>query len=298
MGKARGGLEEAAADVKRLGADRVVRVYIGPTWDPSGKDDNSPLDVKVQRADYRAFLAGFPVVMLTAYDTAWLDRYKRGHLDAYHLAATKDEFRRFTLQLAKTLALPGEILTAFEFTIVPGFTGRPSGLVEVGAVLKGVDLFSYSAWWSIGWDMDAPTVHKSFDWPTHLIRDFALANRQTTRLIIGEFGEYWNMHPRGERLKALVDASLDDGVEYLFNWVLYDQPGNKDEWGRDASHFGKYGLDRLLTPQGKAFQGWFPARDPQPQRRCVHAAPPEDRPLQCLHSASNCDAMCTVFVLQ
>ena len=194
-------MENAANDAKHLGADRVVRVYIGPTLDPSGKDDNSPLDVKVQRADYRAFLAGFPVVMLTAYDAASLDLYKRGHLNAYHLAATKDEFRRFTLQLARTpgrtiisswefendcpanqwascaeyyqarldgildgrrrakaLALPGEILTAFEFTIVPDFTGKLSGLVEVGAGLKGVDLFSYSAWWSIGWDMDAPTV--------------------------------------------------------------------------------------------------------------------------------------------
>ena len=315
-GGGHGGLENAANDAKHLGADRVVRVYIGPTWDPSGKDDNSPLDVKVQRADYRAFLAGFPVVMLTAYDAASLDLYKRGHLDAYHLAATKDEFRRFSLQLAKTpgrkiisnwefendcpanqwascaeyyqarldgildgrdrakaLALPGEILTAFEFTIVPGFAGKPSGLVEMGAGLKRVDLFSYSAWWSIGWDMDAPTVYKSIDWATHLIRDCASAKRQTSRLIIGEFGEYWDMYPRGERLKALVDASLDDGVEYLFNWVLYDQPGDKDEWGRDASHFGKYRLDRMLTPQGKAFQGWFPAPNPQPPRKVAGSRP-------------------------
>jgi hypothetical protein len=303
-----GGLEAAAADVKRLGADRVVRVYIGPTWDPSGKDDNSPLDVKVQRADYRAFLAAFPVVMLTAYDTASLDRYKRGHLDAYHLAATKDEFRRFTLQLAKTpgrkiisnwefdndcpanqwascaeyyqarldgilegrkrattLHMPGEILTAFEFTIVPGFNGKPSGFVEVGAKLIGVDFLSYSAWWSISSDGNAAKVQQDFAYLAGFLRSAASERKMTTRFIIGEFGEYWDMHPRGERLKALVDASLDNGVEYLFNWVLYDQPGNKDEWGRDASHFGKYGLDRMLTPQGREFQRWFPARNPQPQ---------------------------------
>ena len=24
-------------------------------------------------------------------------------------------------------------------------------------------------------------------------------------------------------------------MDYLFNWVLYEQPGEKDEWGRDAS---------------------------------------------------------------
>jgi hypothetical protein len=62
-------------------------------------------------------------------------------------------------------------------------------------------------------------------------------------------------------------------VEYLFNWVLYDQPGDKDEWGRDASHFGKYRLDRMLTPQGKAFQGWFPARNPQPPRKVAGPRP-------------------------
>ena len=58
-------------------------------------------------------------------------------------------------------------------------------------------------------------------------------------------------------MKALVDASIDNGVEYLFDWVLYDQPGDKDEWCRDASHFGKFGLDRTLTVQGTEFQKWF-----------------------------------------
>jgi len=56
-----------------------------------------------------------------------------------------------------------------------------------------------------------------------------------------------------------VDASIDAGAEYLFNWTLYDQPGEKDEHGRDASHFGKLFLDRTLTPQGKALQRWFQA---------------------------------------
>jgi hypothetical protein len=39
--------------------------------------------------------------------------------------------------------------------------------------------------------------------------------------------------------------------------VLYDQPGNRDDHGRDASHFGKFTLDGMLTPQGQAFQSWF-----------------------------------------
>jgi len=314
-GKLAGGLEVAAADARALGTDNAARVSIGPaiSWDPADPHDNSPLDVKVNRPDYRAFLAAFPVVMLTAYDSVSFEKYKWGHLDAEHLAGTRDEFRRFTLELAKTpgrkiisnwefendchadqwaacaeyyqarlggimegrkqaraLGSPGEILTAFEFTIVPGFAGKPSGLVEVGAKLKGVDYFSYSSWWSIGWDYDAPTVYKGFVWAIHLIRDFAQKKKLTTRIIIGEFGEYWDVYPRAERMRALVDSSLDNGVEYLFNWVLYDQPGNKDDKGRDASHFGKYALDRTLTPQGTVFRGWFLAG--------LQKAPPKRKP--------------------
>ena len=318
-GKLGGGLESAAADLKLLGADRVVRVYIGPaaSWDPAGTRDDTPLDKKVLRSDYRAFLGAFPVVMLTAYDSASFERYKWGRLDAQHLAATKDEFRRFTLELAKTpgrkivsnwefendchadqwpacaeyyqarldgilegrrqakaLALPGEILTAFEFLVVPGFSGKPSGLVEVGTKLKGIDFLSYSSWWSIAWDADAAKVRKDFQYLAGFLRDFASGRKLTTRLIIGEFGEYWDAHPGGERLKALMDASVDSGIEYLFNWVLYDQPGNKDEWGRDASHFGKFGLNRMLTPQGAAFQRWFTVQSPnrQPHQKPAGAA--------------------------
>ncbi|MBZ5575257.1 MAG: hypothetical protein LAP40_01700 [Acidobacteriia bacterium] len=308
-GKLAGGLDAAAADVKRLGADRVVRLYIGPAalWDPAAANDNSPLDVKVRRPDYRAFLAAFPVVMLTAYDRASYDRYKKGPLDSAHLAATQDEFRRFTLELTKTpgrkivsnwefendcaapqwpacrqyyqarldgiaqgrkqakaLGYPGEVFTAFEFTVVPGFKGKPSGLVDVAARLHGVDFLSYSSWWSIAWDADASKVYKDFAYLAGFLRNAAAERKLTTRLIVGEFGEYWNNHPNAERMKSLIDASLDNGVEYLFSWVLYDQPGNKDEWGRDASHFGKYRLDRMLTSQGLAFQRWFTGAPPKP----------------------------------
>ena len=235
-GKLAGGLEAAAADARGLGADGAVRVSIGPakSWDPADPNDNTPLDVKVNRADYHALLAAFPVVMLTAYDSASFEKYKWGHLDAQHLAATRDEFRRFTLALAKTpgrkivsnwefendcpaqqwascaeyyqarldgvregrkqalaQGLPGEVLTAFEFTIVPGFAGRPSGLVEVGARLQGVDFLSYSSWWSIAWDADAGKVYKDFEYLVRLLHNFASSKKLTARLIIGEFGEYW-----------------------------------------------------------------------------------------------------------
>jgi hypothetical protein len=306
-----GGLTQAAADLKRLGADGVVRVYIGPgaLWDPSGLEDNSPLDVKVRRADYRAFLSAFPVVMLTAYDSANYDKYKKGHLSPQQLAATRDEFRRFARELAKTpgrkivsnwefendcgpdkaetqwaacgeyyqarldgirqgraearsLGYPGEVLSAFEFTIVPGYAGKHSGLADIGRKLSGIDYFSYSSWASIGSDYDAATMYKSFAWGAHILLEFAAKQRLAGRWIIGEFGEYWDQHPTSERMKALVDASLAGGIDYLFDWVLYDQPGNKDDHNRDASHFGKYTLDGLLTLQGKEFRTWFlaPAR--------------------------------------
>ena len=299
-GKLAAGLPAAVADVKRLGAGGCVRVAIGPTWDPSGRNDASPLDVKIRRPDYRALLAAFPVVMLTAYDSAASSKYKYGRLDAPHLAAARDEFRRFALELAKTpgrkivsnwefendcpaaqwlscqeyyqarldgilegrkqakaLGYPGEVLTAFEFTIVPGFAGRPSGLVEVAAKLKGLDFISYSCWWSIGADASAAKVSQDFAYVVGLLRNYARAHQLPARLIVGEFGEYWNMHPTDERMKALADASIDSGAEYLFDWVLYDQPGNRDEHGRDASHFGKYTPARVLTPQGREFERWF-----------------------------------------
>ena len=119
---------------------------------------------------------------------------------------------------------------------------------------------------------DAATMGKSFDWGVHLIREFVTKNKLPSRFIIGEFGEYWDLHPTSERMRALVDASIAAGVEYLFNWVLYDQPGNKDDHERDASHFGKYSLDRMLTPQGKEFQSWFVARPAIPRKPAAKAA--------------------------
>ena len=299
-GKLAQGLPAAVADAKRLGATGCVRAAIVPTWDPAGKADPSPLDVKIRRADYRALLAAFPVVMLTAYDAASEAKYKYGPLEPRRLAAVREEFRRFALELAKTrgrrivsnwefendcpagqwascqeyyqarldgildgrsqakaLGYPGEVLTAFEFTIVPGFAGRPSGLAEVAPKLKGLDFLSYSCWWSIGADAGAAKVSQDFAYAVGLLRHFAASNQLPDRLIIGEFGEYWDLHPTDERMKALAGASIDSGAEYLFNWVLYDQPGDKDDHGRDASHFGKYTVTRTLTPQGREFERWF-----------------------------------------
>ncbi len=307
-GKIAGNLEQAAADIDIIGATGATRIYIGPraSWNPQAGDDPTPLDQKVRRPEYREFLARFPVVMFTAYDSASFEKYKMGRLSANQLAATRDEFRRFAIELAKTpgrkivsnwefendcpadqwlscreyyqarldglragaasakkAGLPGQVMTAFEFTIVPGFEGRPSGLVEVATQLKGLDFISYSCWWSIGHDANAARVYQDFAYVVPLLKRWATEHKLTSRLIIGEFGEYWNEHPSSERMQALVDASLANGAEYLFDWVLYDQPGEQDESGRDASHFGKFKLNRAATPQGIEFQRWFrrpPAR--------------------------------------
>lgn len=303
-------LATAAQDAEALGFNQAIRVYIGPGtfWDPTYKTDNRPLDVKVQRPDYQQLLARFPVVMLTAYDAASFSRYKYEPLSPDLLAQVKDEFRRFTLQLAKqrgrkiisnwefehdcpahlwqgcrayyqarldgirlgkrqsqAAGYPGEVLSCFEFTIVPNFVGKLSGMMEVGQHLRGLDFVSYSAWWSIQ-QQDAATIRKSFSYVTQMLGNLSRDTKMNTRLIIGEFGEYWNEYPTAERLRVLVDTCLESGVAYLFSWTLYDQPGARDEWGRDASHYGKYDLNRKLTPQGEAFQRWLLPQPPLSRR--------------------------------
>ncbi|HWP86060.1 MAG TPA: hypothetical protein VNN17_12775 [Terriglobia bacterium] len=158
---------------------------------------------------------------------------------------------------ARRAGYPAQVYTAFEFTILPGFQGRPSGLVEIGSRLRGLDYLSYSSWWSIGWDYDAAEMRSSFRAALQDIRGYAQQAGLPRQIIIGEFGEYWNLHPTAERLRAIVEASLEEGAAFLFNWVLYDQPGEKDDHGRDASHFGKFYLDGTLTPQGAAMRQWF-----------------------------------------
>jgi hypothetical protein len=185
-----------------------------------------------------------------AKDWPTFTRYLQARLDG--IAAGRAE--------ARAKGYPTRVLTAFEFTIVPGFAGRPSGLVEIGAKLHGVDYLSYSSWWSIGADLDAEGVTKSFRYAIGLIRKFAQQASLPQRVIVGEFGEYWNEHPNAERLQAIVETSIDEGVEYVFNWVLYEQPGERDEHGSDASHMGKYFLNHQLTSQGKALQDWLAVR--------------------------------------
>jgi hypothetical protein len=161
---------------------------------------------------------------------------------------------------AKALGYLGNVYSAFEFLILNDFIGKPSALVEIGTRLKGIDFLSYSSWHSIGWDHRADELEWDFEYAVKHIREFARENHISDRLIIGEFGELWDMHPTPERMEALIDGSLAGGAEFLFNWVAYDQPGQIDEHARDVSHFGKFYLDGKLTPQGSGFARLFQRR--------------------------------------
>jgi hypothetical protein len=304
------------------------------------------------RLDYQELLRSFPVVVLTAYDSASFSAPYRGshqasdrlsektnatisrtpfrnvvpnflrfadalptgdasaRLSDDYLTAVREEFRRFAFELSRTpgkkiisnwefendcpdvrtwdicrtyyqaridgivagreqarrLGYPAEVYTMFEFTIVPGFAGRLSGLVEVGGKLRGVDFWSYSSWWSFNNPFtSAEGVKGSYVGAVRLIDEFAVSRGLSRQIMIGEVGELWDLFPQGDRLKAAIQGALEAGAVYVFNWVLYEQPGQRDEFGRDASHYGKFFLNRTLTPQGEMFRRflWEPYRIPR-----------------------------------
>ncbi len=333
------GLDAVIMDVQSLGADRVVRAFIGPWSDIAPyEDDLRPLATKARSGEYQRLFGEFPVIMITAYDShSYAAIYRDRTPDSLRISsdmvtspnplkvrapsfgvvealagmspesstkflqAVRQEFAEFAFELAhhdrtfilsnweaendvpdpafwpwfadylrartdgiregrargRDQGLPARIFTAFEFTILPGFPGRRSALVDIASATGPIDYLSYSSWWSIGFDYDGATMGESFRTALRQIQGFIDTEGPTAEIIIGEFGEYWNEHPGGERLRAIVDVSLEEGAAYLFNWVLYDQPGEIDDHGRDASHFGKYRLDRTITPQGRALRQWY-----------------------------------------
>lgn len=157
----------------------------------------------------------------------------------------------------------GKVYSTFEFANIKALGGgwdvdtyRPSG-ITFAPQLRGLDFLSYSAWSSIGYNYQIKHIRLSFQEAIRNIKLFAHENGITERLVIGEFGELWDLWPTAERTQAMIDTALSEGVEYMFNWVLYDQPGSgvwQDGVWYDQSHFGKLFQDRTLTPQGAAFQ--------------------------------------------
>jgi hypothetical protein len=158
---------------------------------------------------------------------------------------------------ARLLRYPGVVYSAFEGVVLPDFLGRQCGFLAAAARLKGLDLLSYSSWRSVVWDGGGTEVRDSFREALRRLRELASQMESQPKLIIGELGQYWDSDPGSQRLKAAIDTALDNGAEYVFCWNLYEQPGRFDEWGRDASHFGMFYLDRTLTPQGEAFSEWL-----------------------------------------
>lgn len=98
----------AVEDAQSLGT-HVVRICLAPYWDPrpGAPDRLAPLGQKMKRSDYRSVFQAFPVVMITAYDSASYDtRYrKRSTMRPEEwntmLAEVKEEFRGFTMELAR-----------------------------------------------------------------------------------------------------------------------------------------------------------------------------------------------------
>jgi hypothetical protein len=109
-------LSIASTDIVSLGI-HAVRTAISPSWDPQpgrfGDQDLQPLDRKIYRPDYLAFLTGknHSVVMITAYEPESVDRLHPGNMkyrnrelfteDAWHayLAEVREAHRRFAIEL-------------------------------------------------------------------------------------------------------------------------------------------------------------------------------------------------------
>lgn len=166
---------------------------------------------------------------------------------------------------AESSGCSGRVYNAFEFVDIKALggewdqqTSKFSG-TTFAPRFRGLDFLSYSSWNSIGYMHPPDYVRASFTEAIRNIRSFAREHGITDKLIIGEFGELWDLYPNSEnsRLETIVETSLAEGVEYLFNWVAYDQPGNGvmvgDKW-YDQSHFGKLYQNRELTLQGESFR--------------------------------------------
>jgi len=141
-----------------------------------------------------------------------------------------------------------------------------SGLITAVEDLKGLwDFISYSSWGSIYYTEDPDwRPNKKFASAFNIIRQacYNAGIDCSDKIIIGEVGTLYDQDTNNSLLYEAISTSIKESAKFIYNWNLYDQitkgtlitPDGKQY---DQSKFGKFDLNRILTPQGKAFKEWF-----------------------------------------
>jgi hypothetical protein len=161
---------------------------------------------------------------------------------------------------AKALGSPGNVMNGFEFFLVDtGFNNgttirQVSGFRSALTELRSVDYFIYSAWEAVNANRVPACLTK--------MHEACATAGVACQFIAGEVGVLWDHDDaEGSYLHTvLTQFAADPGVQWIFNWNEYDQPGEGvrvgDTW-YDQSHWGSYDLNRSLTPQGERIKGWL-----------------------------------------
>jgi hypothetical protein len=141
-----------------------------------------------------------------------------------------------------------------------------SGLITAVEDLKGLwDFISYSSWNSIYYTEDPDwRPNKKFTEAFNIIRQtcYNAGIECSNKIIIGEVGTLYDQDTNSSLLSEAISTSMREGAKFIYNWNLYDQitkgtlitPDGKQY---DQSKFGKFDLNRTLTPQGKLFKDWL-----------------------------------------
>lgn len=168
----------------------------------------------------------------------------------------------------------GKVDSMFEFvylsdTRLSVATDAPSSTVQFSALLRAtrqlrrVKYWSYSSWNSIHYVDDQGEINmNAFRQAFAQIRQACMdaGFDCSDKVVIGEVGMLWDADPASIQLASILRTSLEEGAQFVINWVAYDQPGEgvsyQGKW-YDQSHFGKWTNDGSFTPQGEALRDWY-----------------------------------------
>ena len=141
-----------------------------------------------------------------------------------------------------------------------------SGLITAVEDLKGLwDFISYSSWNSM-YHTEDPNwrPNKKFTSAFNIIRQtcYNAGIDCSDKIIIGEVGTLYDYDKDNSLLYEAISTSIKESAKFIYNWNLYDQISKgtlitPDGKQYDQSKFGKFDLNRILTPQGKAFKEWL-----------------------------------------